>query len=152
MLLTYKKTRPVKDPRRENATDSGLDIFSPEEFDLFSEERKLIPTGLIFNIPKIIQSQLGFSLVPELQIRSKSGLAYHDGLIVLNSPGTIDNSYMKELSILIFNSSKELRKIKEGQKIAQLIMNYVLIPELKEVQEFPYTNTNRNGFGSTGLE
>ena len=150
MILSYKKTREVKSPKRENPTDSGLDIFAPEKHVLLPGETKLIQTGLIFDIPKVIQQQLGFKIVPELQVRSKSGLAYHDGLIVLNSPGTIDNSYMKELGVLMYNSSRYFRCILEGQKIAQVVMNYVLIPELKQVDEFAQL-TERGGFGSTGL-
>ena len=149
MILRYKKIRETKSPKRENPSDSGLDIFAPEKYVLLPGETKLIETGLVFDIPKVAQQQLGFKIVPELQVRSKSGLAYHNGLIVLNSPGTMDNSYMKELGVLMHNSSRYFRCILEGQKIAQIVMNYVLIPELKQVEEI-HQSTERGGFGSTG--
>jgi len=153
MLLSYKKlSDTAKAPVRAYPTDSGLDVFSDETTAINPGNTKLVSTGIAFNIPKVMQYQLGFKIVPELQVRSKSGFALK-GLSVLNSPGTVDNSYNGELKVIIHNSSTKSQTIQQGQKIAQVVMGYVLIPELKEVSEFSdleNSQRNDNGFGSTG--
>ena len=110
----------------------------------FSGDRKLIPTGLRFDIPD------GY----EIQVRSKSGLALNQGLMVLNSPGTVDSGYQGEVKVILFNTSKENIKIEKGQKIAQAVICPVLNGKwvnLIKVDELEEKDRNSNGFGSTGL-
>jgi dUTP pyrophosphatase len=152
MLLTYKKiSETAKAPIRAYPTDSGLDVFSDETVAINPRDIKLVSTGIAFQIPKIMQSQLGFTIVPELQVRPKSGLALK-GLTVLNSPGTIDNSFNGHLKVIVHNVTTKSQTIQKGQKIAQVVMSYVLIPEIREVEEFSSLETTRgnSGFGSTG--
>ena len=91
----------------------------------------------------------------ELQVRPKSGRAYHEKLTVTNTPGTIDNSYTGELQILLSNLGNNSIQIYHGQKIAQIIPQFV--PELGEPvwvddnYESPVDYQRQGGFGSTGL-
>jgi dUTP pyrophosphatase len=107
-------------------------------------ERKLIGTGLKFNIPQNY----------EIQIRSKSGLALKQGLMVLNSPGTVDQGYLGEIKVILFNTSNQVVKIQKGQKIAQAVLTPVVSGKwvtLKEVASLEEKDRSDNGFGSTGI-
>jgi dUTP pyrophosphatase len=109
-----------------------------------ANSRKLIPTGLRFDIPD------GY----EIQVRSKSGLALNQGLMVLNSPGTVDSGYQGEVKVIIFNTTNERIKIEKGQKIAQAVLCPVVNGKwvnLVKVNEIAEKDRNDKGFGSTGL-
>ena len=124
--------------------DSGFDLYSSEEKWIHPHDRVLIPTGLHFDIPENY----------ELQIRSKSGLALNQGLMVLNSPGTIDQGYVGEIKIILFNTTNQKVKIEKNQKIAQAVLCPVVNGtwiNLLEVESFKSKDRNDNGFGSTGL-
>jgi dUTP pyrophosphatase len=90
----------------------------------------------------------------EIQVRSKSGLALKQGLMVLNSPGTVDQGYTGEIQVIMFNTTKNKIKIEKGQKIAQAVLcpvvsgKWITLVEKKEINE---KDRNTNGFGSTGL-
>jgi dUTP pyrophosphatase len=90
----------------------------------------------------------------EIQVRSKSGLALKQGLMVLNSPGTVDQGYTGEIQVIMFNTTKNKIKIEKGQKIAQAVLcpvvsgKWITLVEKKEINE---KDRNANGFGSTGL-
>jgi dUTP pyrophosphatase len=134
----------IKEPEYAYETDSGFDLRSTEEVWVQANDRKLIPTGLRFNIPD------GY----EIQVRSKSGLALNQGLMVLNSPGTIDKNYMGEIKVIIFNTTNERVKIEKGQKIAQAVLCPVVSGkwvDLIKVKELGQTDRSDKGFGSTGL-
>ena len=125
-------------------TDSGFDLYSSEEKWIHPHDRALISTGLHFDIPQNY----------ELQIRSKSGLALNQGLMVLNSPGTIDQGYVGEIKVILFNTTTQKVKIEKNQKIAQGVLCPVVSGtwvNLLEVENFAKKDRNDNGFGSTGL-
>jgi dUTP pyrophosphatase len=125
-------------------SDSGMDLFSTHEEEIQPLERKLIGTGLKFNIPQNY----------EIQIRSKSGLALKQGLMVLNSPGTVDQGYLGEIKVILFNTSNQVVKIQKGQKIAQAVLTPVVSGKwvtLKEVTSLEEKDRSDNGFGSTGI-
>ena len=106
--------------------------------------RVLVPTGIHFDIPD------GY----EIQIRSKSGLALKQGLMVLNSPGTIDQGYTGEIKVIIFNTTQELVNISKGQKIAQGVLSPVVCSKwitLKKVKNIEDKDRSDKGFGSTGI-
>ena len=133
-----------KDPSYEYISDSGFDLIASEEIWIQAHDRKLIPTGLRFDIP------LGY----EIQVRSKSGLAINQGLMVLNSPGTIDQGYTGEIQVIVFNTTKENVKIKKGQKIAQGVLCPVVSGKwirMKQTEKIKEKDRNDNGFGSTGV-
>ena len=104
-------------------------------------ERILISTGLRMKIPH------GY----ELQIRSRSGLTLKKGLVVMNSPGTIDSDYLGDIGIIILNASKKPQVLSVGDKICQGVFSKIEIPVFEEVLKFEKTKRGKNGFGSTGV-
>jgi dUTP pyrophosphatase len=142
--LKYVNETDNKDPNYEYDSDSGFDLRSTEELWVQANDRKLIPTGLRVDIPE------GY----EIQVRSKSGLALKQGLMVLNSPGTVDSGYQGEIKVIIFNTTNERIKIEKGQKIAQAVLCPVVNGKwvnLIRVEEIGKKDRNDKGFGSTGL-
>jgi len=119
---------------------AGFDLHSIENVILKPGERKLIGTGLAFEI------EFGY----EVQIRPRSGLAYKHGITVLNSPGTIDSDYRGEIKVLLINHSDEEFEIKKGDRIAQAVVAPVIQAEIIEVEELSSTERGEGGFGSTG--
>ena len=119
-------------------------LYSTEDVWIHGFDRKLIPTGLHFDIPE------GY----EIQVRSKSGLALKQGLMVLNSPGTVDQGYLGEIQVILFNTTNEKIKIQKGQKIAQAVLCPVVSGKwvnLIEKNDLGTKDRNDNGFGSTGI-
>lgn len=143
--LGFTKLHPdVVIPKYNYDSDSGFDLYSTEEVVIDGLGRALVPTGLSFDIKD------GY----EIQVRSKSGLAINQGLMCLNSPGTVDNGYTGEVKVIIFNTNKEKFTIKKGMKVAQAVLCPVvngkwvnLIERLKNKQK----DRGDNGFGSTGI-
>ena len=143
MDLEYSSTNE-KELSYAYDSDSGFDLYSNEEVTIEGLGRALVPTGVRINIP------YGF----EVQIRTKSGLALNQGIMVLNSPGTIDEGYTGEIKFVIFNTNPEQIKINKGMKVAQAVLtrcvqgrniNFVKVESLDE------KDRNENGFGSTGI-
>jgi len=143
--LGYQKLQQdVKTPYYNYGGDSGFDLYSTEEITIPPFGRVLVPTGLAFDI------QDGY----EIQVRSKSGLAINQGLMVLNSPGTVDSSYSAEVKVIIFNTNQTSFTITKGMKVAQAVLCPVVNGkwvELKEINEIPNKDRGSNGFGSTGI-
>ncbi len=130
-------------PAYESLHASGADIRAvlSKEIVLSSLERALIPTGLIFEIPK------GF----EIQVRPRSGLAVKKGLTLINSPGTIDADYRGELKIIVINLSKEDIIIQHGQRIAQIVLCPIVQAKWERAVKLNQTARGKGGFGSTGV-
>jgi dUTP pyrophosphatase len=145
MELKYKKLRPeAKDPFYNYPSDSGFDLYATQTVYITKFGRALVPTGLSFDIKD------GY----EIQVRSKSGLAINQGLMVLNSPGTVDNGYTGEVQVIIFNTNDFMVTIEKGTKIAQAVLCPVVNGkwvDLKETTEEINKDRNENGFGSTGI-
>ena len=143
--LYYTNTNEtLPQPEYAYITDSGFDLRSTEELMIKAGERALVGTGLSFDIPD------GY----EIQVRSKSGLALKQGLMVLNSPGTVDFGYTSEIKVILFNTSKEDVMITMGQKIAQAVLCPVVSGKwvnLVKTDKIDDKDRNNNGFGSTGI-
>ena len=107
---------------------------------LRSLERMLVSTGLFIELP----------VGSEAQIRPRSGLAFKNGLTVLNSPGTIDADYRGEVKVILVNLSKEDFTINDGERIAQMVIAKHEQAEWVEVKELADTDRGAGGFGSTG--
>lgn len=107
---------------------------------LKSLERTLVPTGLFMELP------VGF----EAQVRPRSGLAFKNGLTVLNSPGTIDADYRGEVKVILVNLSNEPFTINDGERVAQLVIAKHEQAEWIEVEQLEETARGDGGFGSTG--
>jgi dUTP pyrophosphatase len=143
--LGYKKISvDTITPSYNYESDSGFDLYSTEEIVVKPLGRALIPTGLVFDIKD----------GHEIQVRSKSGLAINQGLFVLNSPGTVDNGYLGEIKVIIFNTNSEPFTIKKGMKVAQAVLcpvvngKWVNLEERKVISD---KDRGNNGFGSTGI-
>lgn len=103
-------------------------------------ERRLIPTGLSIELPE------GY----EAQVRPRSGLALKHGITVLNSPGTIDADYRGEIGIILANLSQEPFEIRDGERIAQLVIARHEQAEWVEVEALAESDRGAGGFGHTG--
>ena len=142
--LFYKKLhQDAVDPKYAYETDSGFDLHSVEEIHFSPFERKLVPTGLSFDIPE------GF----EIQVRTKSGLAIKQGLMVLNSPGTVDQGYTGEVKVILMNMNNTAVTVEKGQKVAQGVLCPVESGKKVSLVEDDFEDKERgsNGFGSTGI-
>jgi dUTP pyrophosphatase len=143
--LGFKKLNSEStSPYYNYESDSGFDLYSTEEITVDGLGRALIPTGLSFDIKD------GY----EIQVRSKSGLAINQGLMCLNSPGTVDSGYNFEIKVIIFNTNKEPFTIKKGMKVAQAVLCPVVNGKwvnLVEKENLPEKDRNNLGFGSTGI-
>jgi dUTP pyrophosphatase len=102
--------------------------------------RALIPTGLAMALPA------GF----ELQVRPRSGLALKHGIVLPNSPGTIDEDYRGELQVIVMNAGNEPFTIERGMRIAQAVVSPVVRASWRVVEALNTTLRNTGGFGSTG--
>ncbi len=134
-----------KNPTYAKEGDSGFDLRANESGTLKSLERKLVSTGLYFEL------QEGY----ELQIRPRSGLAYKNGVTVLNSPGTVDTGYRGEIKVLLVNVGFEDFTWDIGDRIAQGVITSRVstdFGELEEVKEINKSERGDGGFGSTGTK
>jgi dUTP pyrophosphatase len=125
------------------ATDgaSGADLaYNGAEVRVAVGQTVLLTTGIRLEIPH------GF----EGQIRSRSGLARR-GIVVVNSPGTIDNDYRGEIKILLQNIGNAVLTVLPGDRIAQLVICPVVQAIFHHVDELPLTDRGEDGFGSTGF-
>lgn len=135
-----KSNNPL--PSYETVHAAGMDIraFIEKEVVIKPFERVLIPTGLFIELPE------GF----EAQIRPRSGLALRYGITVLNSPGTIDSDYRGELQVLLINLSSDNYLVKNGERIAQMIIARHEKANWDEVQILSETDRGAGGYGHTG--
>ena len=143
--LPYKVIHPdAITPKYNYDGDSGFDLHSVEDVVIPPFGRALVPSGLCFDIKD------GY----EIQVRTKSGLAINQGLMVLNSPGTVDNSYIGEVKGIIFNTNPTEVTIPKGMKFGQAVLCPVVNGgwvDLVRVNEINNKDRGVNGFGSTGL-
>ena len=102
--------------------------------------RALIPTGLRIALPP----------GHELQVRPRSGLALRNGIVLPNSPGTIDEDYRGEVQVIVLNAGTESFVVERGMRIAQAVLAPVTRASWQEVAELPETARGAGGFGSTG--
>lgn len=130
-------------PSYSTNNSAGLDLRAhiKEEIILNPMSRVLIKTGLFIQLPE------GY----EAQIRPRSGLAYKNGITVLNTPGTIDADYRGEVGVLLINLSNDSFKIKNGDRIAQMVIAKYEQAQWISVEQLDTTQRGDGGFGSTGI-
>lgn len=158
ILVNVKKVHPKAFvPMYMNPGDSGCDACACLDSELLDHDKMAIypngemrlgpgqvfavPTGLAFAI------QDGF----ECQVRSRSGLALKNGIVVLNSPGTIDSQYRGEVKVILYNTSNDMFVIKHGMRIAQLVFAPVVQAHFQPCEDLPNSQRGTGGFGSTGV-
>jgi dUTP pyrophosphatase len=140
-VFTFEKVEEdAKMPHQAHPGDAGFDVFAQKEEEIAPSETKVIKIGLKCHIPKNW----------EIQVRGRSGLATQ-GLLVVNSPGTIDSTYRGEIGVILHNLTKETKKITKHMKIAQLIFSPVCEIEIREGTVDSNTQRGNKGFGSTGI-
>jgi len=126
------------------ATDgaAGMDLLAAvaEPVTIAPGQRVLIPTGLAIALPP------GY----ELQIRPRSGLALRHGIVLPNSPGTIDEDYRGEIQVIVLNTGGDPFLVERGTRIAQAVLAPVVRAAWNEVTDLDVTTRNEGGFGSTG--
>jgi dUTP pyrophosphatase len=129
-------------PAPATGGSAGVDLAAAVERDLVLPPggRARVPTGLRIALPP------GF----EGQVRPRSGLALR-GLVLPNSPGTIDPDYRGEVQVIVWNAGSEPLTIRRGDRIAQLVVAPVARVEWEEVAELDATARGEGGFGHTGV-
>ena len=131
-------------PSYETIASAGMDLHAHIEQDIILKplERSIIPTGLFMALP------VGY----EAQVRPRSGLAAKYGLTVLNSPGTIDADYRGEIGVILVNLSNADFTIKNGERVAQMVIAKYEHAKWNPVQSLSETSRGAGGFGSTGRQ
>lgn len=131
-------------PSKATVHSSGFDLHAAitEAMTILPGERHLIPAGICLAMPPQL----------EAQVRPRSGLAWKNGVTVLNSPGTIDADYRGEIKVILINHGKEPFVIQRGDRIAQLVFQEVPQIQMEIVEELPDSERGEGGFGHTGVK
>ena len=131
-------------PQYATVASAGLDLRAnlDEPVILKPLERTLVPTALFIELP------VGY----EVQVRPRSGFAIKHGITVLNTPGTIDADYRGEIKVILVNLSDQAFEIKDGERIAQMIISRHEQAQWEEVDELNETVRGAGGFGHTGQQ
>ena len=147
-IIEIKRLHPQRNddielPRYMTSHAAGMDIRAAvtDTLTMAPGQIVLVPTGFAMALPH------GF----EAQVRPRSGLAVKHGVTVINSPGTIDSDYRGEVKVGLINLGSSDYTIQRGERIAQMIIQRVYQPVLREVDELDETERNAGGFGSTGV-
>lgn len=142
MKISLINNSKHNNPSYKTAGSSGMDIRANIDSDIILKpgDRVSIPTGLFLEIP------INF----EAQVRPRSGLALKEGVTVLNTPGTIDSDYRGEISVILINCSSNVFNIKNGDRIAQLVISKIEKITWQDIDTLTKTERGKGGFGSTG--
>lgn len=161
-LLAYVKANLISDSDQKYTFNYGPDNQNTKVIDkpsvlLMPGGRILVKTGIAIQLPNLYETSGWSHQGPHMDdllaygvadIRPRSGLALKQGITVLNTPGTIDNSYRKEIGIILYNAGQESYVVTKGDKIAQMLIRPLYTSSLTVVEDF--TDMGRGGFGSTG--
>ena len=143
-ILRLPHARDLPLPRYETEGAAGLDLLAavPAEapVDLLPGARALIPCGIVIALPP----------GHEGQVRPRSGLALKHGVTVLNAPGTIDEDYRGEVSVLLVNHGERAFEVTRGLRIAQLVVAPVTRVVPRAAERLGDTARGTGGYGSTG--
>ena len=141
-ILVKRLSKDVILPKYKTDGSSGLDLAAniDKQIEIHPGKSEIIPTGIAVAVPKNF----------EIQIRPRSGLAAKNNITVLNTPGTIDSDYRGEIKVILINLGNDDFVIKNGDRIAQMVISPVIKTEFEIVDELPNTLRGLGGFGSTG--
>ena len=144
LLTTLPHAKDLPLPAYTTRRSAGMDIAAAVKEELVIEpgQTGLVPTGFMIAVPD------GF----EAQIRPRSGLALNHGMIVPNSPGTIDPDYRGEVKIILHNLGSDPFRITRGMRIAQMVITPAVQARIKVVDELPVTERGDGGFGHSGTD
>lgn len=143
MEVFYLQSEGSTEPTYATPGSSGMDLSAAivENIRILPGERVLVPTGISLELPSHL----------EAQVRSRSGLAVKNGVVVLNSPGTIDSDYRGEIKVILINLSSTTFLLEPGMRIAQLVFSRVERVKLIPTESISNTYRGSGGFGSTGI-
>jgi dUTP pyrophosphatase len=145
-ILIYRLNKENPLPKYMSKGASGIDLYASldKPMSILPGEYSCVPSGIIISLPEGI----------EAQIRPRSGLASKHGVTVLNTPGTVDSDYRGEIKVILVNHGKKVFTVKNGMRIAQMVISKVeraQIIEASEKSELDTTTRADGGFGHTGL-
>ena len=127
-------------PRRAHPGDAGLDLCAAVDLDIPPGATRLVGTGLSLELPP----------GTEAQVRPRSGLALKHSVTVLNAPGTIDEGYRGEVSVILINHGPAVFEVTRGMRVAQLVVQPTLAVDVTDTAVLSDTSRGQGGFGSTG--
>jgi dUTP pyrophosphatase len=135
-------------PEAKHPGDAGMDLRADLEgpLTLWPGKVSKVPTGLYVQLPEG-DTEANW----EMQIRTRSGLA-SQGIIVANSPGTVDSSYRGEIQVLLLNTSDQPFVVEPGDRVAQAVVSLVAKFKWQVVEDLDDTSRNHQGFGSSGIK
>ncbi|WP_284227341.1 dUTP diphosphatase [Mycobacterium antarcticum] len=145
-LAVVRLDRDLPLPSRAHDGDAGVDLYASTDVELPPGRRALVPTGIAVAIP---YGMVGL-------VHPRSGLATRVGLSIVNSPGTVDAGYRGEIKVTLINLDPDQTIIlRRGDRIAQLLVQRIELPELVEVTSFDeaglaVTSRGDGGHGSSG--
>lgn len=143
MKVNMKVVDPKYTPEYATEGAAGMDLKArlEEPVTLLPRQRTLIPTGVCIELPE------GY----EAQIRARSGLASKFGITLISGVGTIDSDYRGELHVPLINQNEHVVQIKDGDRIAQIIVTEYTHITPNIVHKLSETNRGNKGFGHTGV-
>ncbi|BAO98554.1 dUTP diphosphatase [Helicobacter pylori] len=142
MKIKIRKIHPnALIPKYQTEGSSGFDLHAVEEVMIKPHGVGLVKIGICLSL------EVGY----ELQVRTRSGLALNHQVMVLNSPGTVDNDYRGEIKVILANLSDKDFKVQVGDRIAQGVVQKTYKAEFIECERLDETSRGSGGFGSTGV-
>ncbi|WQZ92629.1 dUTP diphosphatase [Helicobacter pylori] len=142
MKIKIQKIHPnALIPKYQTEGSSGFDLHAVEEVTIKPHSVGLVKIGICLSL------EVGY----ELQVRTRSGLALNHQVMVLNSPGTVDNDYRGEIKVILANLSDKDFKVQVGDRIAQGVVQKTYKAEFIECERLDETSRGNGGFGSTGV-
>ncbi|QEF39191.1 dUTP diphosphatase [Helicobacter pylori] len=142
MKIKIRKIHPnALIPKYQTEGSSGFDLHAVEEVTIKPHSVGLVKIGICLSL------EVGY----ELQVRTRSGLALNHQVMVLNSPGTVDNDYRGEIKVILANLSDKDFKVQVGDRIAQGVVQKTYKAEFIECERLDETSRGSGGFGSTGV-
>ncbi|GAA8145386.1 dUTP diphosphatase [Helicobacter pylori] len=142
MKIKIQKIHPnALIPKYQTEGSSGFDLHAVEEVVIKPHSVGLVKIGIYLSL------EVGY----ELQVRTRSGLALNHQVMVLNSPGTVDNDYRGEVKVILANLSDKDFKVQVGDRIAQGVVQKTYKAEFIECERLDETSRGSGGFGSTGV-
>ncbi|WRA32880.1 dUTP diphosphatase [Helicobacter pylori] len=142
MKIKIQKIHPnALIPKYQTEGSSGFDLHAVEEVTIKPHGVGLVKIGICLSL------EVGY----ELQVRTRSGLALNHQVMVLNSPGTVDNDYRGEIKVILANLSDKDFKVQVGDRIAQGVVQKTYKAEFIECERLDETSRGSGGFGSTGV-
>ena len=143
-MIHLRTSAPELMPSYATAESAAADLRASGEHVIPPGERAKVSTGVW--IERVDWGKVPSGMIPELQIRARSGLAFKNGIMLTNGVGTIDADYKDEICVLLYNSGKDPFKIQKGDRIGQITLNLV-----SRIDTLNIGGVRSGGFGSTGV-